>query len=215
MSLSNKWKQTILAVKTEKFDIDVQDCWRAAMAHINAKRNEANKIRADWSQPSHVPSEAEIKTAALLAWEGRLTSVEWIYIDNINITDIPQDQMENLTSIVTWRVGINNMSHAIQLCSILASVQCTLLWLENMELSEEETQALVTTMRDRVKCVMLYNVTLYIEELTLYDGQGHCRELCVGRDTRDRYGDRLRLWAENKGWTVTWDSDLWLVMERK
>ena len=96
------------------------------MAHINAKRNEANKIRADWSQPSHVPSEAEIKTAALLllAWEGRLTSVEWIYIDNINITDIPQDQMENLTSIVTWRVGINNMSHAIQLGSILASVHC-------------------------------------------------------------------------------------------
>ena len=50
-------------MKTEKFNVDVQDCWRAAMAHMNAKRNEANKIRADCSQPSHVPSEAEIKTA--------------------------------------------------------------------------------------------------------------------------------------------------------
>ena len=88
-------------MKTEKFDIDVQDCWRAAMAHINAKRNEANKIRADWSQPSHVPSEAEIKTAALLAWEGRLTSVEWIYIDNINITDIPHQLSHGELALIT------------------------------------------------------------------------------------------------------------------
>ena len=50
-------------------------------------------------------------------------------------------------------------------------------------------------------------------ELTLYDGQGQCRELCVGRDNRDK--DRLRRWVADKGWTVTWDSDVWLVMERK
>ena len=144
------------------------------MAHLDTKRTEANKIRADWSEPSHKPSEAEIRRAALLAWEGRLTSVEWMFIDDINITDIPQDQMENLTSIVKWRVGITNMTHASQLGSILTSIQSTLLWLENMELSKKETQALVITMRDRVKCVMVYNVTLEIEELTLYDCQGHC-----------------------------------------
>ena len=76
-------------MKTEKFNVDVQDCWRAAMAHMNAKRNEANKIRADCSQPSHVPSEAEIKTAA--------------------------------TGLGGSTYLINNMTHANQLGSILAS----------------------------------------------------------------------------------------------
>ena len=112
------------------------------------KKTAAARIHSDWSQSSHWPSEAEIKRAALLAWEGRLTSVEWMFIDDINITDIPQDQMENLTSIVKWRVGITNMTHASQLGSILASIKCTMLWLEIMELSKKETKALVTTLYD-------------------------------------------------------------------
>merc|ERR1719360_301840 len=55
----------------------------------------------------------------------------------------------------------------------------TLIWLQNMKLSEAETRALVTAMRDRVQTVALVNVTLDIEELTQYDGQGHCSELEV------------------------------------
>ena len=40
------------------------------------KKTEAAKIQADWSHSSHWPSEAEIQRAALLAWEGHLTSVK-------------------------------------------------------------------------------------------------------------------------------------------
>ena len=50
-----------------------------AMAHVDTKKTEANKIKAianwSWHLLNHVLSEAEIKTAALLAWEtGRVVS---------------------------------------------------------------------------------------------------------------------------------------------
>ena len=170
-------------------------------------RIEADKIQADWSQPSHRQSEAEIKRAALLAWEGHLTSVECMEIRNMSITDIPRDHMEILASI-------DNVTQANQLGRILASVKCSVLCLRDMELSEEETRALVTAMRDRVEDVWLYeDVTLDIEELTQYDGQGRCRWLVVVGDTRAR--DRLRRWAADKGWTLTRDNVWGLVMQRK
>jgi len=75
-----------------------------------------------------------------------------------------------------------------------------------MKLSDAEIRALVTAMRDRVQRVELWSeVTLDIEELTQYDGQGSCSELEVWGDMRDRYWERLREWAADKGWTVTRD----------
>ena len=94
-----------------------------------------NRIEAD-----KIQSEAEIKRAALLAWEGHLTSVECMEIRNLSITDIPRDHMEKLASIVTQTIYINNMTHADQLGSILASVKCTELILCYMALSEAETR---------------------------------------------------------------------------
>ena len=134
----------------------------------------------------------------------------------MDISDIPSDQMDKLVSIVTERVWIYNMTPASRVSSILASVQCTVLGLKDMKLSEENTRALVTAMRDRVQRVWLVSgVTLDIKKLTQYDGRGRCRELRVGYDTRRRLGDRLRVWAADKGWTVTRDDDVWLRMERK
>ena len=70
-------------------------------------------------------------------------------------------------------------------------------------------------MKDRVKIVRLNNVTLDIEELTQYDGQGRCSEIRVRRHTRRRYGGaRLREWTADKVWRVTGDNDMWLEMER-
>ena len=84
-----------------------------------------------------------------------------------------------------------------------------------MELSAEETKALVAAMRARVERVVLYNVTLDIEELSQFDGQGRCSWLRVYYNTRVRHGDRLRKWTADKGWRVTHDSDGELEMERK
>ena len=190
---------------------------------MDTRRTEADKIQAwmiqaDWSRSSHEPSEAEIKTAARLAWEGHLTSVEYLRIVDKRITDIliPRDQMEKLASIVTRRVWIDNMTHTDQLGSILAYVKCPVLWLRRMDLSDTETRALVTAMRDRVKTVVLYNdLILVSEELKHYDGQGHCSELIgVWVNKMPLYREWLRSWAADKGWRVTVDNDAWLGMTK-
>ena len=187
------------------------------MEPLQTKKTDAERIQSSWSQNSqHTPTKAEVKRAAQLAWDGHLISVEFMRIVYIDISDIPLAQMKKLTSIVTWNVGIDFMTPTSQLSSILACVKCPGLWLGDMELSEENTRALVTAMRERVVEVWLWdNITLDIEELTKYDGRGRCWRLEVGRDTRTRHGDRLRSWAADKGWRVTEDNLCWLVMVRK
>ena len=156
-----------------------------------------------------------MKTAALLAQEQYLTSVKYMRIEDMDISDIPSDQMDKLASIIIEGVWIHKMTPGSRVSHILASVQCSGLGLENMELSKENTRDLVTAMRTRVQDVSLVNVTLDIEELTQYDGQGLCSELVVCDDTRTWYKDRLRRWAADMGWTVRVDSDGLLWMKRR
>ena len=183
-------------------------------AFMDTRRTEAARIQAKWSWSR--PGEAELKRAALLAWEGSLTTVKYMDIKRMSITDIPRDHMEKLASIVTQGVLVINMTHTDQLGSILASVKCPVLGLTVMYLNDTETRALVTAMRDRVQVVELYyEVTLDIEKLTQYNGQGHCSMLDVWDCTRTRYGKRLRRWASDKGWRVTGYDNVLLVMERK
>ena len=167
-----------------------------------------------WSLSSHKPDKSEVVAAAWLALEGHLTSVEYLNIRDISIKDVPQYHMEKLASIVTGRVWIDKMTHSDQLGSILASVKCPKLVLERMDLSDTETWALVAALSDRVKSVHLQNVTLDMEELTQYNGQGCCSELQVRGDMRTRYGERLRRWVADKGWTVTLERGLEIVMNR-
>ena len=180
--------------------------------HIMVMKSRVNQD--DWSLSSHKPEKSEVFAAAWLAWEGHLTSLEYLNIRDISIKDVPRDQIEKLASIVTGRVWINNMIHTDQLGGILASINCPELWLENMNLSEAETWALVTALSDRVKSVHLQDVTLDSEQLTQYNGQGRCRELRVMGDMRTRYGEKLKRWAADKGWTVTLERGLEIVMNR-
>ena len=145
---------------------------------------EADRIQTAWSRGwSHWASKTEVETAALLAQEECLTSVKWMNIRNMDTSDIPSDQMEELASIVTDRVILYSMTPASRVSSILVSVKCTELRLRNIELSEEATRALVTAMRDRVQTVWLGDVTLDIKELVQYDGQGRCSGMTRGAAT--------------------------------
>ena len=138
-----------------------------------------------------------------------------MHIWSMNISDILRGHMKALTSIVTDEVWIYNLMPNNQLGSILVAVNCPELWLYNMDLSKENSLALVRAMRDRVELVELAYITMDIEELTNYDGRGCCRKLLVKGDMRTRHGDGLKQWAEQAEWTVTQDNDEWLVMERK
>ena len=126
---------------------------------------------------------SELKTVSQLAFEGYLTSVCKLNIEHTDVTDIiPSDQVKKLASVVTEEVRINNLTPIGQLDSILANVKCKKLILMNMMISEADTntKSLVTAMSDRVEEVDLWGgVTLDIEKLTKYDGQGCCRKLRV------------------------------------
>ena len=179
------------------------------------KQTEADNIQAAWSLFSHYPSRDELKAAAQLAQDDYLSSVKNMWIEDKDLSEIPNDNIGKLSSIVTDSVTIYNITPLSQLGTILASVQSEELWLGNVVLSEENTRALVTAM-SRVKYVTLNsNVTLDPELLSAYDGQGHCTKLWVYGDTSRSYGDRLKRWAADRGWTVTEDNSVRLVMQRQ
>ena len=180
------------------------------------KVTEAARISSSWLGWSHKPSVTEVRRAALLAWEDYLTSVKCMDIRNMDLSDIDSDHMKKLTSIVTYRVWMYNLTPASQVGGILATVKSERLWLVNMKLSEAHTRALVTAMRDRVERVVLVHVTLDIEALCEYQGRGRCRVLkVVWWNTVSRHRARLRQWAAQAGWTVTRDDKWELVMVRK
>ena len=170
------------------------------------KETEADKIEVNWYRREYKPSEAEVKTAAQLAQEGYLSSVKYMTIVGRDISEISSDSMKKLASIVSDEVFIYNINNSTQLGAILASVQSRALNLHVTSLSEENTQALVTAM-SRVPKVLLWGVTLDPELLSAYDGQGSCNLLVMGGYMRAKYGDRLKRWAADRGWTVTADDD--------
>ena len=186
-----------------------------AYSYIGARMSES-----DWLDDS--PSVSMVRLATQLAWEGHLPSVMEMELENMDLSDIPRDQIGELASIVTDKVDIDNITPATHLDIILERVRCPVLWLYDMSLTEPQTRALITAMRDKVEDVWLRpGVTLDIEALCQYNGLGTCRVLMVydlawykKKKKRRRHEERLRRWTEKVGWEVTSD-DAWLRMERK
>ena len=90
-----------------------------------------------------------------------------------------------------------------------------MLGLVDLTLTEPQTQALVTALSERLERLTLsFDLTMDIETLCQYDGQGRCRELWVWRDTRRIYRERLRRWGAEVGWAVTTDNNNWFIQRR-
>ena len=67
----------------------------------------------------------------------------------------------------------------------------------------EETQALVQAMESRVEEVELHGeMTLDIEALTEYNGQGRCKEVRAYGFVATKYKEDMRTWASNRNWRV-------------
>ena len=158
--------------------------------------------KSNWLNYPNLPM---VRLAAQLAWEGHLPSVEKMELKNKNLSDIPNDKMGKLASIVTNSVSINNITPA-SLDIMLDNVTCSRFELYNMRLTEPQTRALVTALTERLKAVVLYGVTLDIQTLCQYNGRGRCRELVVRNgDPWRRFKEKLQWWAAEVGWAVTWD----------
>ena len=69
--------------------------------------------------------------------------------------------------------------------------------------------ALVQSMEAGVEKVKLFpEVTLDIEALAEYSGQGVCRYVRLLCDTADRYREELSTWARNRDWRVSQDGGI-------
>ena len=62
-----------------------------------------------------------------------------------------------------------------------------------------------------VREVWLDDVSLDMETLAQYDGQGECRELRFRADTLERYRAQVDVWAANMGWAVSGNHYCYLI----
>ena len=126
---------------------------------------------------------------------------------NVDLSSVPADHLASLVSRASWSVAINNV-HGCDLITFLDSVKSGGISIRNHResLGSKETQALVRAMESHVEHLTLHQgVTLDIEALMEYSGQGKCREVVCYCDTADRYKEQLATWTTSRNWAVTLD----------
>ena len=131
-------------------------------------------------------------------------SMRCMWLEDINVVSVPTHHLAALTSCVTGWVYIKNVS-GCDLVSILENVKSKKLTLRRQCLGREETLALVQAMETRVERVHLEDeVTLDIEALAKYSGQGKCLQIGVfwreADDSLAKYTEKLTHWAKCKDW---------------
>ena len=120
----------------------------------------------------------------------------------VELCNVDLSPMASLASCVTSELIINNLS-GCDLVRLLTRLKCDMLEISSQSLGREETQALVQAMESRVDRMWLgAEVTLDIEALVEYSGQGECREVRLWVDTAARYREEVIKWAKSKNWTV-------------
>ena len=152
------------------------------------------------------PTRPEIMCGVSLAHHGLLVSLFRLSLHNVDLSPVPAHHLALLVSCVTSELRIENVS-GCDLVNILSSVKCRDLYITRQNLGREETQALVQAMESGMEELRLNDVTLDIEALTEYSGEGECREVELWNDTATRYREQLRTWARSKDWKVSQDYD--------
>ena len=149
-----------------------------------------------------------ISCTASLVHHGLLKSLDRLAMVDVDLSDVPSKHLLSLASCVTERLAIVNVQ-GFDLVAILDSVECEVLQITRQNLSTEETQALVRAMETRVEETWLgfgSKVSLDIEALTQYNGQGKCRSITIASSslslgTEEKYENWLQLdskWCLNK-----------------
>merc|ERR1711971_930236 len=129
----------------------------------------------------------KLMCAASLAHYGLLYSVARLVLRYVGLSRVPAQQLASLTSRVTSEPIIRNVSGGY-LVSLLSSLKCKWLDITSQSLGREETQALVQAMESGVKRVMLGGgLTLDMDTLAEYSGQGACWRVTLWDDTAAKY----------------------------
>lgn len=149
----------------------------------------------------------ELMCGASLAHHGLLGSMRKMVLCNVDMSRVSAQHLASLASCVTIELIIQNVS-GCDLVSILSSIKCEELIIRRQSLGREETLALVEAMESRVEDVLLCSeVTLDIEALNEYSGQGVCLGILLYSDTARRYREEIRTFASKRKWKIRF-SDL-------
>ena len=174
--------------------------------------DKASQIAKDLEDVERGPSLSQVQCGAALATLGHITQVKVLCLRDLDISPVPA---EDLSSLVKCSDAVIIDRVTGDLSPVLSSVQCRKITISNTSLSTADTQRLVAAMVTRVKSVALgRDVTLDVDTLAQYDGEGKCEEVVLWMDTRERYRDQLKAWAENMGWQVQEISDM-IFIKRK
>ena len=156
----------------------------------------------------------KLTCGASLAHHGLPISVVELILCDDDLSPVPAQHLASLASCVTNELSIWNVS-GCDLVSILSSLKCERLDITSQRVRRVETRALVQAMETGVKRVELCGgVTLDMETLAEYSGQGACREVELYGDTAARYRGELVTWARSRNWRVDADGDRRCVVKR-
>ena len=159
------------------------------------------------------PTPSQLSCAAALASHGHLTRVEKLTLKNMDISSVEPGDLRTLVKCVTEEVSVDNVTG--DLSPLLHSSRCRALRLHNITLTTDETQNLAVAMVSGVKEVRLgKNVTLGMETLTQYNGQGECEEVELFDNTKERYLDQVKVWAGDMDWEIGGE-DQEIIMSRR
>jgi len=174
--------------------------WLEARAILDTDK--IDRLTGRFKEVTRVKDITELTCGASLAHHGLLGSLGRLGLRNVDLSPVPAQRLASLVSCVTRFLDIENVS-GCDLVSILTNIKCEVLTIYRQSLWREETQALVQTMESRVKEVKLWEeVTLDIEAMTEYSGQGQCNIMKLAGDSAARYREVLRTWARSKKWRV-------------
>jgi len=149
-----------------------------------------------------------LKCGASLAHHGLLNSVKDMTIGYVDLSKVPTEVMASLVSCVASCIEIRNDT-GCDMVSLLSSLKCQSLSIKSHSLGREDTRTLVRAMESQVESVTLCEgVTLDIEILLEYSGQGLCRNVWLWYDTAERYREDLRTWTKRRNWKIDVDKEL-------
>ena len=159
--------------------------------------DKASQVAEDLGRGPSV-SLSVVQCGAALATLGHITQVLGLLLRDLDISPVPA---EDLSSLVKCSDAVIIDRVTGDLSPVLSSFDGLSLAIANMSLSTADTQQLVAAMDTRVEWVRLGgDVTLDMDTLAQYDGEGECEQVVLAGPATAEYGDQVMMWAENMGW---------------
>jgi len=155
---------------------------------------------------------SELLQAARLTFGGHIKSLKYLRLNNINLDQIPPQQLASLVSCVTDTVDIDSVEGSLEI--VLKVAKSKFLRIENTTLDASKTLLLVEALKYRIGILNICeNVVLDFDTLQRYNGLGKCWRIEVFSPTSEphKYLPELKKYGKKLGWTGTRNYNLFYI----